>query len=73
MAFLNENEIHSLGVQLCSAKGLLTWLLRAAFILCASNFYMKYVQSASQNLFLIYFWNYRIKIYSLPPLHHLQG
>ena len=72
MTGLNENETHCLRMQLCSAEGLLKWLLRATFILCASNFYMKYVQSASQNFFCMYIWNLRIKLDSLPPLHHLQ-
>lgn len=73
MTGLNGNETCSLRVQLCSAKGLLKWLLEATFILFASIFYMKYVQSASQNLFLMYIWNHRINIDSLPPLSHLQG
>lgn len=73
MTVLNENETHTLGVQLCSAQGLFTWFLRDTFIQCASNFCMKCVQSASQNLFLMSFQNHRIKIDSLPPLHHLQG
>lgn len=72
MTSLNENETHYLRMRLCSAKGLLKWLLRATFILCASNFYKKYVQSARQNFFLMYIWNLRIKLDSLLPLHHLQ-
>lgn len=67
MTGLNENETCSLRVQLYSAKGLLKWLVKATFILFASNFYTKCVQSAIQNLFLMYIWNQRIKIDSLPP------
>lgn len=71
MTDLNEDETHSLCVQLCSARGPLAWLLRAPLVFCASDFYVKYVQSASQNLLLAYFWNHRIKMDFLSPLCHL--